>query len=73
MQQLGQLMNPRDERGWMVPREGTKRRQIYDALVAGKRAGEIMREMGMGRKAYNSHRYFITCWENANRRNTRFN
>jgi hypothetical protein len=67
MQQLGQVMNPRDERGWMIPRPNTKRRKVYDALVAGKRAGEIMRELGMKRKTYGSHRLFITSWENANR------
>ena len=67
MQQLGQTMNPRDERNWMVPRPNTKRRKVYDAIRAGKRAGEIMKETGLSRKAYNSHRYHITAWENANR------
>lgn len=67
MQQLGSTMNPRDERGWKIPRPGTKRRRVYDALVAGKRAGEIMRELGLKRKTYGSHRYSITSWENANR------
>jgi FixJ family two-component response regulator len=66
MQRLGQVMNPRDERNWMIPRPGTKRRQVYDALVAGKRAGEIMKELNLTRKAYSDHRHFITCWENAN-------
>jgi hypothetical protein len=66
MQQLGQIMNPRDERGWMIPRPNTKRRQVYDALVSGKRAGEIMKELNLSRPAYNSHRYFITSWANAN-------
>jgi FixJ family two-component response regulator len=66
MQRLGQVMNPRDERNWMIPRPGTKRRQVYDALVAGKRAGEIMKELNLSKPAFDSHRYFITSWENAN-------
>lgn len=67
MQKLGQVMNARDERNWMIPRPGTIRRKVYDALVAGKRAGEIMSELGLSRKAYDSHRHFITSWANANR------
>jgi hypothetical protein len=59
-------MNPRDERGWMIPRPGTKRKKVYDALVSGKRAGEIMREMGLSRKAYSSHQWFIANSEKAN-------
>jgi hypothetical protein len=60
-------MNPRDERGWMIPRPGTKRRKVYDLLLAGKPASEIMWELDMKRKAYGSHRLFITSWERANR------
>lgn len=67
MRQLGQIMNPRDERGWMVPREGTKRRQVYDALVMGRRASEIMQLARLGRAAYDNHRYFIMHWEKANK------
>lgn len=67
MQKLGQIMNPRDERGWMIPRPNTKRRQVYDALKAGKRPIEIMKEMHLSRPAFNSHRHFITSWEKANR------
>lgn len=66
MQQLGQIMNPRDERNWMIPRPNTKRRRVYDALASGKRAGEIMNELGLTRSAYYNHRYFITSWANAN-------
>ncbi len=66
MQKIGQVMNPRDDNNWMIPRPGTKRRQVYDALVAGKKAGEIMRDLGLSRAAYNSHRHFITSWANAN-------
>jgi DNA-binding CsgD family transcriptional regulator len=67
MQKLGQVMNPRDVRGWMIPRPNTKRRQVYDRLVAGKKAGEIMQELGLSRPAFNSHRYFITSSAKANR------
>jgi hypothetical protein len=68
VRQLGHLMNPRDERNWMIPREGTQRRRIYDALVSGKRAGLIMQELGLSRRTYNSERYFITSWAKANAR-----
>ena len=67
MRKPGEIMNPRDEQGWMIPRSGTKRRKVYDALKAGKRAGEIMKEFGLSRPAYNSHRHFIVRTENANR------
>jgi hypothetical protein len=67
MQQLGQLMNPRDERGWMIPRPGTKRRQIYDAMVAGDRPLKIMWDMGfMPRGTFNNHRYAITKPDKSN-------
>jgi hypothetical protein len=66
MQQLGSTMNPRDERGWMIPRPGTKRRKVYNALVEGKKAGEIMKELGLHRKAYSSHQYFIANTARAN-------
>jgi FixJ family two-component response regulator len=67
MRQLGQIMNPRDERNWMIPRPNTKRRQVYDLLVAGKRAGEIMKELNLSRGAFNGHRHFITSWDKANK------
>lgn len=35
-------MNQRDERGWRIPRDGTKSRQIYDLLVAEFSSGEII-------------------------------
>jgi hypothetical protein len=63
---MGQIMNPRDERNWMIPRAGTKRRKVYDALVAGKKAGEIMKDMNLTRGAFNAHRRFITSWQKAN-------
>jgi hypothetical protein len=39
--------NPRDKRGWRIPRNGTKSRKIYDMLVAGKKPFEIIKELGM--------------------------
>lgn len=67
MQRLGQIMNRRDERNWMVPRQGTVRRKVYEALIAGKPAGLIMKELGLSRASYNSHRHCIVSWECANR------
>jgi FixJ family two-component response regulator len=69
MRQLGQTMNPRDERGWMIPRPGTKRRQVYDALIAGTKAGKTILAMGLTRKAYDNHRHFIMSWQKANASN----
>jgi hypothetical protein len=63
---LGQTMNPRDERGWMIPRPGTKRRRVYNLLLAGKPASEIMLELELSRKAYSSHQWFIANPEKAN-------
>lgn len=34
-------MNPRDERGWRVPRKGTKSEQIYDLMMADFKTKEI--------------------------------
>ena len=65
--QLGQIMNPRDEHNWMIPRPGTKRRQVYDLLIAGKRAGEIMKELNLTRRAYSDHQQRIACWQKADR------
>lgn len=38
-------VRPRDERGWMIPREGTISRRIYDLLVAGKTRADIARDL----------------------------
>lgn len=37
------LRRPRDPKGWRVPREGTKSRQVYDMLKAKKSTAEIRR------------------------------
>lgn len=37
--------NPRDERGWRIPRPNTKSRQIYNLLIQGKKPCEIAREL----------------------------
>lgn len=67
MQKLGQIMNPRDARGWMIPRIGTKRRKVYDMLVDGRKPSEIMGVLDLSRPAFNSHRHFITSPVKANR------
>jgi FixJ family two-component response regulator len=66
MNQVGQTMNPRDERGWMIPRPGTKRRQVYDALVEDRPTDFVMWELELTRKAYYNHRHFIMSWVKAN-------
>ena len=39
-------LNPRDERGWRVPRKGTKSYEIYHLLVDGWSSGEIIKLYG---------------------------
>ena len=41
MTYFGQCRNPRDERGWRIPRPNTKSRQIYELLVMGATPHEI--------------------------------
>lgn len=36
------MPNPRDKRGWRIPREGTERELIYHLLLAGFTAREII-------------------------------
>lgn len=55
----GQLMNPRDCRGWMIPREGTKRRAVYDALCAGLSRVDL----GLSKAAWDQHRRCIVSAE----------
>lgn len=57
--QIGQHGNPRDKRGWMVPRAGTMRRRVYDLLVLGKRNKEAYEALGISYEAYRKHRRFI--------------
>lgn len=53
----GQIVNPRDERGWMIPREGTVRRRVYDALCAGSNQID-----GMTQRAFSTHKANIVNW-----------
>lgn len=64
---VGQLQNARDERGWMIPRAGTRRRAVYDALVAGVDAAEICASLSMGRRAFATHKASIVRWHKVNR------
>lgn len=68
---LGQIVNPRDERGWMVPREGTTRRRVYDLMVQGKRGREIWVTLNISHTSYVTHRQNIirTARLNAQRYN----
>ncbi len=59
---FGQLINIRDSRGWMVPREGTTRRAIYDGLVLGLSIGELAEGLGITRDAAWQHKDCITNW-----------
>jgi len=56
---LGELQNPRDERGWMIPRPGTVRRKVYNALVSGLGWAEL----GMCRLRFSTHKQAIVSGE----------
>ncbi len=44
---LGTKRRPRDERGWMIPKDGTLSHKIYDLLVEGKGTTEIASTLGI--------------------------
>jgi hypothetical protein len=64
---IGQLQNERDERGWMIPREGTRRRAVYDALILGKDATAICESLSMGLGAFATHKAYIARWQKVHR------
>ena len=45
----GYKIRQRDERGWRIPRDGTKARRIYDLMVQGYKAKKISEILGCGR------------------------
>ena len=57
---LGQTVNPRDERGWMIPRLGTARRQVYDLMAQGKSVKEICTILNTPKYSVVVHRQNIT-------------
>lgn len=63
---VGQKINPRDERGWMIPREGTIRRKIYDLMVQGKRGKAIWATIGISHASFVTHRQCILQSERLN-------
>lgn len=44
---MGTKRLPRDERGWMIPKDGTLSRKIYGLLVQGKGTTEIASALGI--------------------------
>ena len=54
---IGQIVNPRDERGWMIPKPGTVRRAVYNALVAG-----LSQVEGLNMDAFYTHKQAIVGW-----------
>ena len=44
---LGAKQRPRDERGWMIPKDGTLSHKIYALLVQGKGTTEIASALGI--------------------------
>jgi hypothetical protein len=64
---IGELQNERDERGWMIPREGTRRRAVYDGMIAGKDADVICESLSMRRTAFKAHAAYIARWQKVHR------
>lgn len=64
---IDQIVNPRDERGWKVPRPGTTRRAVYDGLVLGLSLRELADGLGLRYEAARSHKKSIVNWQNVNR------
>ena len=44
---LGAKQRPRDDRGWMIPKDGTLSHKIYALLVQGKGTTEIASALGI--------------------------
>ena len=65
---IGALQNARDERGWMIPREGTLRRAIYDAMVANEGPAAVRQRLNLSGAAYAQHRSVIVNWGTINAR-----
>lgn len=66
---LGQDVNPRDDRGWRIPRSGTRSRKVYVLMRRDMPTKEIMRLLGMSKKTVYYHYRAIKHWKalNANR------
>lgn len=47
MGKLGRKIRKRDARGWLIPRDGTMRRRVYDLLVTHKNLGFIQKTLGI--------------------------
>jgi hypothetical protein len=58
---LGTIVNPRDKRGWQIPRAGSLRRQVYELLIIGARRAKICSDLGISIPAYRSHHRHITA------------
>jgi DNA-binding NarL/FixJ family response regulator len=56
---IGAYLNERDERGWMIPAEGTKRRQIYECLVAGLSVKQISEKLSLNANTLHQDVYRI--------------
>ena len=64
----GENQNPRDQRGWMIPKEGTIRRKVYDLMVMGFTPQHICEELHMSKVLFAVNRHYI---QNADRVNAR--
>lgn len=59
---LGEFVNARDERGWMIPKEGTLRRRVYEAMRSGNPRRAICTALGISLDVYDAHRAYIVNW-----------
>lgn len=66
------MTSPRDERGWIIPREGTKSRHIYELLLLGYKSGEIIRLYRCSTKAESSIRVLVFNVKNPDGHNAHY-
>jgi len=57
---IGQTVNVRDERGWMIPRAGTVRLRVYNMMVQGKGVAEIHKALRISYAVCLMHQRHIT-------------
>lgn len=63
---VGMIVNLRDARGWQIPTAGSKRRQIYELIIAGERRSEICERVGISIRSYKRHRRYIVAPDRMN-------
>jgi hypothetical protein len=63
---------PRDERGWRVPREGTKARAVYDLMICGFKRSAIIEATGYNGAVVSTMMHCIRWPDQTNQLKTRY-